>query len=54
MECVFDNHVFYCMQALKQETFFQIFTFMKLANEQNLLFYRKFLQNRGYDILNKP
>ena len=50
----FDNHVFCCMQNQKQEPFFQILTFIKLADEQNLLFYEKLLQNRGYDTLNKP
>ena len=48
----FDNHVFYCIQNQKQEPFFQILTFMKLADGQNLLFYEKLLQNRGYDTLN--
>ena len=42
------------MQKQKQEPFFQIPTFMKLADEQNLLFYEQFLQNRGYDTLKKP
>ena len=50
----FDSHVFYCMQNQIKEPFFQILTFMKLADEQNLLFYEKLLQNRGYDTLNKP
>ena len=50
----FDSHVFYCMQNQKQELFFHILMFMKLNDEQNLLFYEKLLQNRGYDTLNKP
>ena len=50
----FDSHVFYCMQKKKREPFFQILTLMKLADKQNLLFYEKPLQNRGYDTLNKP
>ena len=33
----FDNHVFYCMQNQKQEPFFGILTFMKLADEQNFV-----------------
>ena len=28
--------------------FFQVLTFVKLAGEQNLLFYDKLLQNRRY------
>ena len=50
----FDNHVFYCMQNQKQKPFFQILTVIKLADEQNLPFYEKLLQNRGYDTLNTP
>ena len=49
-----ENHIFYCMQNQKQEPFFQILTFLELANKQNLLLYEKLLQNRGYDTLNKP
>ena len=46
----FDNHGFYCMQNQKQEPLLQILTFMKLADEQNLLFYEEQLQNRGFDV----
>ena len=35
-----DNHVFYCMQIQKKEPFFQIVTFMKLADKLKLLFYK--------------
>ena len=38
------------MQNQKQEPFFQILMFMELADEQNLLFYEKLIQNRGPDI----
>ena len=41
------------MQKQKQEPCFQIPTFMKLADEQNLLFYEKLRKKRGYDTLNK-
>ena len=50
----FDNQEFYWIQNQKQEPFFQILMFMKLADKHNLLFYEKLLQNRGYDTLNKP
>ena len=50
----FENHVFYWMQNQKQEQFFEILTFMKLAEEQNLLFYEKLIQNTVYDTLDKP
>ena len=40
----FDNHVFYCMQNQKQEPFFQIRTFMKLTDKQNLLFYENYFK----------
>ena len=42
----FGNHIFYCVQNQEQELLFQILTFMKLVEEQNLLFYEQ-LQNRG-------
>ena len=48
----FDNHVFRCMGDQNVEPYFQLFAFMKLANEQNLLFYENLLQCRGYDTLN--
>ena len=50
----FENHVFYWMQNQKREQFFEVLTFMKLAEEQNLLFYEKLLQNTVYDTLDKP
>ena len=49
----FDDLVFYGMQNQKQELFFQILAFMKLAKKQNLLFYEKLFQSRRYDVLNK-
>ena len=42
----FGNHVFYYMQNQRQSSFFQILVFMKVANEQNLIFCEKLLQNK--------
>lgn len=49
-----DKHTFCCIENEKQEPYFQILIFLKLADGQNLFFHEIPLQSRDYDILNPP
>ena len=51
----FDNHVYECRNKHKHnvEPWFEIYAFMTVNDVHALETYERFLQNKGYDSMNK-
>ena len=51
---IFDSHVFSCKQGKNmKEPYFELYAFMTIKKESDLLAYKAFLHKKGYDTMNR-
>ena len=53
---IFDKHVYRCrlLHNYHTEPYFEIYFYMQISDENNLLTYESYLHSRGFDTMNLP